>query len=546
MIFYKAMSALTEELVSKYKEILGNGDTTLIETRHDLASIIAEIDNIYWERIEKIIVSTIKDYEDRIVLNKYDRLITDIGILDPRLVQDYDGIRIQLLNELYKSPGQNTFYFSEWLANRLRLFLLYGELAEEKITRREGEDKSIVSYKEGRKKIYANLQHLFKNLPGFNAKSVQVLFEGKLDEAIDSLTAQLEQKEDIKIAEQRKQIIDIKTRMIARAREKATKQEEQELFDALNQIDKLIDEMKSALKPGQISMTRHITLEEKTNFIKAELRLVRKLLSLGVTGSGLTRTHSVFLSGEKRLTKSKISEIFHCVKEADPYLPETTNILIAPFVGVGFYEWDRDTVFVPLVPTINEEEAIVNGLSNYRLMLDNLRDGGQIKRAYETRFGREDSRSNFMRDYKSWVLGIGKGFRGSMDAQHYDFFKSYIGPNDQDMFAPVEIARLTPEERRKTITLSLTKINRAEGTWMDHYKVAVIHWKEGRASEALKEMAKAVKVNPVEGRIMFTLGYMCSSAGLNEKAKDAFKECIDISEGTIWSVYASNSYQKLQ
>jgi len=540
-----------DDLIVQFQEKTKSTDEQSIETQQDLVPIISKLENHFWTMVEKVVVRALGENPDQIVLNKYDRLLTDLGMLDQRLIKNIEDIRIDMLKELYEHCD-SVFYFSSWLANRYRLFLLYGELDDENISEQTGENKTVASYKQARRLLYNKVRHLFSNLPGFSEKVIELLFNGKLDETIDGLSSQLGQKENITIALQRKQLIEIKTKITSRAKERATNSKEQDIFDALAKIDVAIEQKKQTLKSSQTMLRREISPIERVNFIKGELKLVRQLLKLGIPGSGLTRTHSVLLSRRKRLTKSATDKIFQRARESDPYLPESINILIAPYIGTGFYEWDRDTIFVPLLPTQEEEEAVVTGLANYKIMVDMLRDSSRVKKLYEMRFGKpastevgQDFRTNFVRDYKAWLLGIGKGHKGTMEAEHYDFFRSYLGPHEQDLFAPVEITKLTAEQRRQTIKDCLSKINRAEGTFYDHYKLAVVFWKELRPSDALKEMSRAVKINPIDGRAMFSLGYLCTLATIKDKARDAFNECTEIAKDTIWYVYANEALQKL-
>ena len=233
------------------------------------------------------------------------------------------------------------------------------------------------------------------------------------------------------------------------------------------------------------------------------------------------------------------------VEDCDPYLPGPPRILIAPYIGTGFYEWDRDTIFVPLLATRPVEEAIVTALGNYRVMLDGLQEGGGLKLSYETRFHTKDFRSDFTRDYRNWVLGIGKGFRGAMEKPRYDFFMEQIGPSVESLYAPAELVRLMPDERRNLVRTCRIRINRAEATYEDHYKLAVCYYREQRGTEAIQEITRAVQMNPVDGRLLCSAGFLAAQHSSSDRAKELYEEAVSLNPNTLWHIIASDALKKL-
>jgi hypothetical protein len=317
------------------------------------------------------------------------------------------------------------------------------------------------------------------------------------------------------------------------------------LFDALDKIEKAISEVETAMKPRMIMEQKPSSIGERTHFVLSEIKLVRSLLKLAIPGSGITRTHSTLLTSRKRNDRKVIEEALKHIQECDPSIPLTVSIMIAPGVGMGFYEWDRDTIFVPLVPTREPLESVVTGVANYRIMLDMLQNGSLLKKNFEEKFKGRDFRSDFIRLYKSWVLGIGRGFRGALEAEEYEFVKAWVGPPKDDLFGPRAIAHASPEKALNMIKMHRGRINRAEGTFDDHYNLAILYWKQGRPADSLREIALAVKINPINGRALFTLGYLCNAVGYADKAKKALEETLEIAPNTIWQIYALDMTQKI-
>jgi Flp pilus assembly protein TadD len=132
-----------------------------------------------------------------------------------------------------------------------------------------------------------------------------------------------------------------------------------------------------------------------------------------------------------------------------------------------------------------------------------------------------------------------------MDLEHYGFFAGHVGPSPNDLFAPAELARLTPAERKLRIQQALWRINRAEAGVDDYRRLAVLTWKEGRVADARKHMAQAVKLNPVEPRSMYSLAFLCEQVDVRDKAREAYEETVAIAPNTIWHILASDALLRL-
>lgn len=516
------------------------------------AKPIVLLDSHYWEEVERIVLASAKQNE-LLLFTKEQRMLIDAGAVDERLVVNQTGnparrwteFKISLLKELYVKDIANPLYFSQWLADRYKWFVFSGGMERESAKGKEKSETKVL--RDERRKIYTAIRPLFANIPGSSERAVALLFSGQLDSALDALTSFLTKGEDPIAAEQMKKMAEIRTRLITRARERAKTDEELALFDNLDQYDRKLHEAKEEL-PEQTSFVERIgklPQRERIDFLTKELKLVRSLLKLGIPGSGITRTHSVLLTDQKRMTKSDMGPLLKKIKDLDPNLPTVPNILIAPYVGLGFYEWDRDTLFVPLIATRSIEEAVINAVANFRIMLDTLQDSGGLKKAYEMKFGKTDFRGSFIRDYKAWIGGVGAGFKGALDPASYDFFKDYIGPSADHLFAPREFHNLTPAERKNIIKECRGKLNRAEGGFDEHYKLAIVYWKEARIKESLDQMTMCIRIDPTDGRSLSALAYLHIYMGVKDKARRIYEECVEMAPNTIWQIYAQEALNKL-
>lgn len=555
-------SADLENLITRFVESRGT-DTAPAGTRPELSKLIGELDARYWKEVENIVTTVLREGGERLVFTKYQRFLVDCGLLDERLVaQAPPDLKNILLKELYAEGRPNHFYFSQWLAERYRNFVLFNKFAVPQTETEQSAafvDETLMELRAARVKIYSALKPFFENLPGFTKQVVELLCSGRLDVNLESVIIEsLKKPDDALLAEQKNKLLSIRRQLIARAKARVETEKQLALFDALSQLDSraaarlascaedLVQPTKKPPPPQQEKDKRKlIGFRDRLEFIKGEIKLVKSLLRLGVSGAGITRTHSVLLSNQKRLTKQNVQDLLTRVLEVDPNIPGQPNLLIAPFFGTGFFEWDRDTIFVPLISTRSEEESIVNALAHYRIMIDNLHNRGTLKRAYEIKFGESDFRNAFLRDYKGWILGVGKGFKGALDPERYRFFKEHVGPAPNNLFAPFELVNISPREHEEMMKSIHAKINRSEASFDDHYKLAVLYYRDQRPADALNQLAIAVKLNPTDGRALYSLGYLCAKLGIREKARKALEEVMNVSVNSLWQVYALDLLDKM-
>jgi hypothetical protein len=505
-----------------------------VASRPELGRVAGDLNALWWREAEKALLHVTRDAKDGAVLSPEERLLVDHGLLDWRLVPGGDKLRPALLKEIYAPGRPSQYYFSEWILQRFRQFLLYGGMSTA-----EGEGISTTRLiRDLRGRLYMRLSLLFKNLPGFNQQSIDLFLNGRIDETLDSITYRLKQAPDERLAEQRRQIVEIKSRMISRARERARTPDELALFDALRQIDReSLEKRVSQRLANDAATSRTVTAQERERWVQDEIKFIKQVLWLGVTGSGLARTYSVLTTAQPRIVKAD---------QCDPNLPEAASLLIAPYTGGGFYEWDRDTLFVPLVATREIDQAVLQGLANYRILLDKFQDGGKFKKDYETALGGgDDFGATFARDYRAWVNGVGKGFKGALDPQRFAFFRDRLGPQPATLYAPRGWVGRTPQEQDEIVKACRAKVAGPDPKFEDFYRLAIHAFREHQPMQAIQHLQGALRLSPVDGRALLSLGLLSARMGGGETAKQRFTECMSLAPGTIWSVYAGDELQKL-
>jgi tetratricopeptide (TPR) repeat protein len=522
------------------------------ETSPEAARAAAELDALWGREAEKLLERAAREQTERLAFIPEERLLLDLGLLDWRLVPGGDGSRPALLRELYAPGPPGHLYFSEWLAQRYRQFLLTGGMAAPAEPPPppskpvEEASRLLPVLPILRAKLYAKLAPFFQKLPGFNDQAVRTFLEGRIDTTLDAAALPRTGEEESPAALRLRQLAEMRGRMIARARERARSEADLSLFDALRKLDRQAERERSpASAPAAPAAPRAPQAPEREEFLRGELRLVRSLLPIGAAGSGLSKSTAVALSLGSRVQKGDLDPVLALVRVCDPLLPPVRTVLIAPYAGGGFYEWDRDTVFVPLIPLRPVEEAIVGALAHYRIMLDTLQEGGRLRREYEMAFGGDDFRAAFARDYQAWVLGAGKGSREAVDPRRFTFFRDYIGPQAATLFAPREWQALTPVEREETLRLCRERVARGEAAFEDHYRLAVDAARTDQHADSIRELQKALQLCPVDGRALLALGHLAVRLGGTDTARRVLQECLAMAPDSLWAVYASVELEKL-
>jgi hypothetical protein len=523
-----------ERRVADFVAARGPGDAPVLPNP-ELVRQLADLNGLWWAEVERRLARTARDTPDRISFTPEERLLLDFGVLDLRLVPDGERLKPALLKEAVSPPRPGVFYFSEWAVRRFRQSLLYGEMSPP-----DGDAPSSTQIiRDLRGRLYARL------LAGFDMKAVDLLLSGRIDETLDAMSQRLAKGPDERLTEQRRQLLDIRSRLLSRARERARTPDHLALFEAIHDLDRQVTEERASVRRVlPMAASRTLSADERERFMLEEVRFVKSVLWLGVTGSGVTRTYSVLTSGQPRLTKADLDAVQGLVREVDPALPLTSSVLIAPFQGGGFYEWDRDTLFLPLVPTRSAEHAVLSALANYRILLDTLQEGGRLKREYERVFG-GDFHAGFIRDYSAWVLEIGRGFRGALDPARYAFFRDLIGPKPANLFAPPAWAATSPKEGEEILKGCRARAAKGEATYEDCFRLAIAAARGHQLVQAVDHLQAALRLAPVDGRAHLALGFLTARMGTVDSARQSLQTAMAMAPNSLWCVLAGEELQKL-
>ncbi|HEX7899436.1 MAG TPA: hypothetical protein VF950_16840 [Planctomycetota bacterium] len=507
----------------------------------DLARLAGDLNALWWRDVERLLSRVARDTPDRVAFSPDERLLLDLGLLDWRLLPGGDRHRPALLRELAAPGRPHVHYFSEWIARRFRQSLLYGEMSP------PGGDvpTSTVIIRDLRGRLYLRLTPLFKNLPGFDQKAVDLFLSGRVDATLDAMTRKLAAAPDERLEEQRRQLTDIRLRLLVRARERARAPEDISLFDALRDLDRQVARERSSVRVDvPVAAARTLSPEEREKFVLEEARFVKNVLWLGVTNSGVTRAASVLVSEQPRLTKAELDGVFARVREADPALPLDSTVLIAPYQGSGFYEWDRDTLFLPLVPVRSPDHAVLGALASYRILLDTLQDNGRLKMEYEKAFGGVEFHAAFARDYRAWVLEVCRGAKAALDPERFAFFRDRLGPGPATLFAPPSWASSGSREDEEKLRCCRALAAKSEAGYEEHFRLAVFANGAGQTAQAIDHLQAALRFNPADGRALLALGVLTARSGDAETSRRYLADCASHAPHSLWAVLAGDEARR--
>jgi hypothetical protein len=517
--------------------------------------LVRKLDSLFWTQVERIVTSAIEQNVDHLVFNSDERLLLDMGIMDDRLLGSATAsIRTQIGHELTSTSHGNVFYMTQWLSERLHQFIAVAPLtsggSRDAVAGTPETASTATSMLKVRLQIYSAVRPLLANQPGMNDKLVDLLCSGKLDATIHELSARGVKDLSAPQAATLEKLKELRRVFLMRAYESCTTNEQRTALDSLVRVDARISRWLNANVASSAGMVTELaskvpTVRERAAFLLSELKFIKSVFHLGTAHTGLKRPQCTYLPGQKHLSKAMLASIVREIYEADVNLPQSPNILIAPYTGLGFFEWDRDTVFVPLNAVRSNEESIAAAFANLHILIDTLRSDRVMQKEYVAAVGPADFHTSFMQGYEKWLFGTCRGDAEALEGPEYKFFRLNIGPVSGNLFAPKSFVSGSATERLTIMRDCRQRISKNMAHPLDCYRLAVIYWSDGRAHAAKEQMDIAAKLSPADGRTMFVLGFLCADLREREGARIYFERCITVAPKSLWRVMAEECLAEL-
>ncbi len=534
--------------------------------------LVSLIEDYFWKRAEEALLASLGDGDEDLKFSPPAKLLLDMGLLDLRLVHRPSRDFLERLSSEMDAPDpEGVLYLTEWFSARYRSFLVTRNLPDERVAdslllkAADKEDSELATARAQRNELYGRVGMLFEGLPGIKPDLATAIGRGGVDSRIEELLlaqamedhrAEGGKAEDQSAGIQAKRYDGVVLRVLEQARERAEDEDHLKYLETITSLRmaifrkslvhtrrKMSSGKTAEVVPRESRPDPQATRSEAQNFLRTELRLVRSLLRIGSREGQVEHACSVLLNDVKRSTRGVVAQVLDLVRLVDPRIGLSHDLLIAPFTGSGFFEWDRNSLIIALTPARNAEEAVVNAVANFRL-LDDARGAGKITAAYRAMHG-ANFRGQFLADYRNWVLRAGKGKRDALSDKSYKFFVENIGPPPSGPIVPHEMGRRSVSEREAEIKRLRRLVHTGSYAPEEVYHLAVMLWQSEQIADAIREMEKAAAASPADGRVLFSLGLLCRRRRLVSAARKALRETVRVSPDSIWGIYAHEALRRM-
>lgn len=513
---------------------------------------ISSLHDFYWKKVETIITENAPERKKELILQSEERLLVDMGVIHRDLIDGDSAIHEKINEELnLKLPKSNIFYLSEWLQYRWHLDVVLAELKLDRLSNQMTfyEESEYQKHEARRAAGFAKLKHIIVGMPGMNAKIFDTMKTNRLFRYLENAIFR-EVSQDSKAHEEelhmRQYFNKFLTQLQQRCLTKTLKDAYFDFSSSHGEICQLIvryaKERRHEIKEAELEIENQdvVAVEHMTQ----NLHLLRSLINLGVTKTGTRRAFSPLFLGEGSSTKIQVTRLLRLVKEADPYIPGPPDILLAPYAGDGFFEWDRDTLVIPITTDNRLDVTFAHALAKYRILTDAMNFEGTLKKSWVEAFGDEDFQQSFVEAYYNWVFGVGQGHALAMDSwAQFSFFIENIGPNPSRGILPPELVNMNHEEQVEEIKRCRGRLNEGTADLKTIYHMAVLNWQRKNIPDAYSHIQEAHSMDPNDGRIHFAYAYI-SEVYNRLDAKEIYNEVIECHPHTIWKVYAEVQLDK--
>ena len=515
------------------------------KSQRELQKLGGKLDAIYWRRAEAIVCDTCRRGGASLQFTADERLLLDMGLLDERLIPGAGPeLRARLQEELSRPGAPNHFYFSEWIDDRYRRHLVSRDIGSAGVAGTvsgDAESKLLIA----RQALASKLAPFMTGLPGVNEQMREHMLTGRLDDQIQAIGLDALAERARPTLMRRHRLHNVRRQILAklRPRLKGDAARLPEFMDVLyGKIwrDRYGEAKKggAARRDAAVRASEDAELAATLDYLAGELKFAKSLLPLGALAGGVGRACSVFLEDQERLTKPALRAELSRIRETDRGFTVEPVVVIAPFRGRGFFEFDRDSLFVPLFPVAGPGDAIAHAAGNYRMLIDSFQQEGTLKDAYEAAFAGVKMARDFQQDYRAWIASAGHGTREGMEPERFSFFRAHVGPDCSGVIAPANL-RFMPETARAVLRGRLEKMLASEQVDANlYYRLAVLYWQDGKTDEALSALLKSVGMDRQNAMASFSAGILLSRAGDRDRAGKMFELCRTVARDGIWGLYA--------
>lgn len=340
----------------------------------------------------------------------------------------------------------------------------------------------------------------------------------------------------------------------AKARATALRQENAELLkadgiaasaDAVTAtVDHLLDlRNERRLLEAQIrdeeSTVHQTTPADVRNALLQELGNVRGLLRLCAKYARLSPCAVPVVPKTVPVDPASLLEALKEVERFDPQLFANQgvkrfgkpSILLAPGVGVGAYDPDRNRFVIPQYTPLSPLESVANAVVLYRLDADAAYNDRRWFKSYQSEIKEYQSlRSNLKlrqllhRDYLAWVTREARGEQ-VLSREVREWFEANVAPAKDEPMIPREYRGLGARQLKG----KLDEVERGQPSGERSFRAALLRWmldpgnEEALKTKVLPQLDEAMRLAPENLDCVYSAATLYRKARLFAPAIDCFQ-----------------------
>lgn len=538
-----------DEALEAYKKAQANQDESA--RKRETMSAKRKLDGVYWNSLEALTKRAME--REQFAFNKAESLFINFGLIDECLLaplekEKYKDLPLLEQYEQYfsgllmpsKDSYANVLLFTDFIIKMEQDMEVFAASEQESEDEDDDawEDDDAKKYKMVRLKIYQKLTPQLRNIPG-SQKIMPTLLTGKFDRQVDRVAAMLEVAPD-QVSEAMRRLVTVRDVLMRQLYAGAHSPQMKQMVDMLHKVSAKLIEKRKSVKSAAVSTTEEGKKEFRDQFVKHELKRLRSLLMIGGMEAKMPYTSPLIQETRGSITKVSVGRIMETVYECDPHIPESLSIVIVPYTGSGFFEWDKNVLILPVVPAATPEEAIVRACANYRILTDNLEHNGELKRQYEKAMEKGSFKERFIKDYQLWATRVSKGHSGVFNEKRLDFFMKFVGPTQETLFAGSKYLNLPRGQVRKVAKELLATDDKNQE---QNHELAICFWLLEEKKQALKFMEEALYGGMPSPKMLLGLAVLYIEKGDFKTAKRYCQNLLKGYKSTLFESYAKRLLQ---
>lgn len=392
--------------------------------------------------------------------------------------------------------GQKITGITGWISQRDESYRIMGEaerfsVSEEFLPMVPEECAEYFSLKSGRLEVLNRMKGMLDRLPGASTGLTTLVMSGALHDELDFLES--------------KRFLDPEsTRRKAKlsglwngVRDNLKKLFPEESGPALGELVAVSGKIVQFCKTRQMDVEKIRELARKAykgeqqtfKRLSRDIQLLRNNLSLGCMRKNKKAHLPMPLVWPEAMDLDRLSAFLSRVEELDFHFPQNSSFLLTAGDFDGFFEFDRETLILPLYARGREQEQCVSALGDYRFSIETLRGNSGLIEDLKRAFPQRPPKEAFLDLYRRWIESGSSGNPGLLGAADLELIMNHVAPSPRTLF--LRHAEFELEQTAKNRILELIKAGKATPKQM--HIMAGQCYKEEKYDEAVEWLKRSVQ-----------------------------------------------------